>query len=256
MLKGLDDVPWSSLTHAYGSASDTPEFIRQLTSPDQQTYQEAAKELFGSLNHQGDIYQASAYAVPFLLELALQPAVQDRDVILALLIGMAEGRPYAPGQLEAVHAALAAGYEQIIRLLDDPSAQLHAGATYLLGFIPTRAADSLPLLHERFEQATTDLVERTALVMAIGLLTPAAPWLRHLVTADYPVAIRVAAALAIARANPTSLPDDVSTLIISVLKHPKEASEVLDQLPWDKDDVETACQEALEEAHIFLSKYR
>lgn len=34
MLNGLDQVGWARLTHAYGSAQDVPDQVRDLVSPD------------------------------------------------------------------------------------------------------------------------------------------------------------------------------------------------------------------------------
>jgi hypothetical protein len=41
MLEGLDDVPWHSLTHAYGKADDVLGLIRRLASPDYPTRADA-----------------------------------------------------------------------------------------------------------------------------------------------------------------------------------------------------------------------
>ncbi|MDY3561389.1 HEAT repeat domain-containing protein [Gemmata sp. JC673] len=100
MLDGLDAVGWSSLTHAYGEATDVPELLRALASPDPQEREEASDELLGNIWHQGTVYPASAAAVPFLYELLTAPEVQDKSAIALLLACVATGAGY----LE-VHAA-------------------------------------------------------------------------------------------------------------------------------------------------------
>ena len=69
MLDQLDNVPWHSLTHAYGEASDVPGQIRALTSSVEQRREEALSQLYGNVFHQGTRWEASPFVVPFLYEL-------------------------------------------------------------------------------------------------------------------------------------------------------------------------------------------
>jgi hypothetical protein len=94
MLETLDDVAWHELSHAYGPAADVPVLIRALASADAETRRQARYELYGNIFHQGSRYEASAYAVPFLLELAVRPSVPDRAEIVELLTDLAIGYPY------------------------------------------------------------------------------------------------------------------------------------------------------------------
>ena len=68
-MEGLDDVPWHELNHAYGSAEDVPGLLRQLKTwpPDKRGEGSPLYALFGNIWHQGTIYQATGYAVPFLI---------------------------------------------------------------------------------------------------------------------------------------------------------------------------------------------
>ncbi|MFY1705331.1 HEAT repeat domain-containing protein [Micromonospora sp. WMMA1923] len=91
MLDGIDDIQWSRLGHAYGSAADVPDQIRALRSPEQPVRQQALNALFGNIFHQGTRYQASAYAVPFLLELLADPDTPEPDWLLTLLTSLAIG---------------------------------------------------------------------------------------------------------------------------------------------------------------------
>ena len=94
MLEDLDRVPWKDLTHAYGSAADVPRLIRAVISADEAERRKAWRELYGNLWHQGTIYEATAPAVPFFIELAHNPSVPERDWILGYLINLAEGTSY------------------------------------------------------------------------------------------------------------------------------------------------------------------
>src|SRR5215472_3324654 len=81
----LDSPRWSSLSHAYGPASDIPPLLRSVaadiahSSPTEGPW----FQLWSTLYHQGDIYTASFAAVPHLVEtLALDPVCACFDFFL------------------------------------------------------------------------------------------------------------------------------------------------------------------------------
>lgn len=88
------EINWSSLEHAYGSAADVPELLIDLQSEDSAVRQRAYHELLGNIWHQGTVYSATAYAVPFLFELLDSPAIQDKDWLAMLLANIAAGEGY------------------------------------------------------------------------------------------------------------------------------------------------------------------
>src|SRR5215510_12386600 len=96
MLDRLDDIPWKRLTHAYGPAEDVPDLLRRLrTAPAEMTGEQSPLwHLYGNVWHQGTVYEATAYAVPFLIELAASPLVPDRLGILGLLAAIATGSSF------------------------------------------------------------------------------------------------------------------------------------------------------------------
>lgn len=85
----LDAQPWVSYTHAYGSAEDVPGCLRALAGDDDAAAEAAQSELYGSILHQGSVYEASAKAVPFLAKIAAA-GIRTADVLL-LIGGIAEG---------------------------------------------------------------------------------------------------------------------------------------------------------------------
>ncbi|GGO31850.1 hypothetical protein [Micromonospora parathelypteridis] len=91
MLDGLDDIDWARLGHAYGAADDVPGQLRALISPDPATRDEALGDLYTNIFHQGSRFEASAYAVPFLLELLADPATPDPAAVAGLLSLLAVG---------------------------------------------------------------------------------------------------------------------------------------------------------------------
>lgn len=90
VLDGLDKIPWRQLQHAYGAAEDVPDLLRALAGSEQES-EDALGELFATIWHQGTVYEASSYAVPFLVELAVSPEVKRRGEILSLIGSLAEG---------------------------------------------------------------------------------------------------------------------------------------------------------------------
>ncbi|KAK2759457.1 hypothetical protein FQN54_002935 [Arachnomyces sp. PD_36] len=73
-LSGLDAIPWSTLSHAYNSATDVPNQLRIIAnddSSDPEPAKQAVWQLFGNIYHQGTVYDATEYAVPFLARLAV-----------------------------------------------------------------------------------------------------------------------------------------------------------------------------------------
>lgn len=73
----LDDPRWETLSHAYGSAGDVPELLRQLagaTGPKITYDSEPWFTLWSSLCHQGDVYDASYAALPHIVEIARNAA--------------------------------------------------------------------------------------------------------------------------------------------------------------------------------------
>ncbi|WP_405831306.1 hypothetical protein [Streptomyces sp. NBC_01176] len=122
----LDDVPWSALTHAYGSAEDVPELIRALYQGDEETAAEAIHELYGNIHHQGSVYPASAPAVPFLAH-AVHHASGRREDLLMLLATLADHDPadtelphWPRSSVAAICAGLCDVLPDLLPCLGDP----------------------------------------------------------------------------------------------------------------------------------------
>ena len=65
MLEGLENIDWRRSRHAYGAATDVPELLRGLASGSEDVRMSAIDALYGNIWHQGDVYPATAMAVPF-----------------------------------------------------------------------------------------------------------------------------------------------------------------------------------------------
>jgi len=88
-LEGLRTIDWSSLRHAYGPAGETPAHIRGLASSDAGVRGEAYEFFHAAVLHQGCVYEATGYTIPFLLELLADPTTPEREEIVDLLCVMA-----------------------------------------------------------------------------------------------------------------------------------------------------------------------
>lgn len=90
-LRGLEDVDWARLEHAYGTAGDVPGQLAALRSASSEQRERALWKLFSNIFHQGSRYEAAAHAVPFLVALAVDPGTPDRAEVIGLLGALAIG---------------------------------------------------------------------------------------------------------------------------------------------------------------------
>ena len=92
-LDGLDQADWSAVQDAYGPANKIPALLRALASSDPVHRDSAAQSLFEMIWHQGDVFSATATAVPFLYELLKTDGPHDKATVAVLLASIADGRP-------------------------------------------------------------------------------------------------------------------------------------------------------------------
>lgn len=177
MLEGLDRIAWNQLSHAYGNASDVPGLIRGLAAGTADVRQASLDDLFGNIWHQGTVYEATAFAVPFLLELVADAAIPERSHILYLLQAISEGwldcQRYAegPGKFvppqvaaqhaaerpyyQAAHEAVARGFEVLSGLLGDDDA-VRVGSAFVLATLTERRGDAASVLLDAIDGAMDD----------------------------------------------------------------------------------------------------
>lgn len=89
-LPGLDDIDWHRLQHAYGSAKDVPYDLKRLASTDGEAGQVALHSLYASILHQGDVYDSTVFAVPFLFSIAEHETTPHRLALIKFLSHAAE----------------------------------------------------------------------------------------------------------------------------------------------------------------------
>lgn len=245
MLEQLLFINWSDLSHAYGSAEDVPQLLRDLTSPDEQLRRRSRGTLYTNIYHQGTVYQASAYAVPFLLELLQEETLPERDELLVLLAYLAQGNTYHRQHwhfyaeerkqdptihaeleegmfwVEKTYEAVSAGLPLYFSLLEDPSPKLRMAALRLLGSLSREAFQIVSLLVERFS-AERDQRVQASLLFTLGALLArqeeAFPAVWHLLEKGLGEGqthlVRLAAAMALARTRGPEAPASAYDLLL------------------------------------------
>jgi hypothetical protein len=244
MLEGLDQIPWDTLEHAYGPAGDVPEQLRALTSADAEAREEALYALYGNIWHQGTVYAATAPAVPFLVEIALSPAVEGRKEVLDLLYAIAHGSSYLDvhqhlshvgdmlkaeadfdarraqelADVRAAQASVSAAHPQLLELLErdrDPEVRRHAAR--LLGACAlAKELVSAELL--RRQEAEPEPSVRAAMLFVLGSIDIQRHGALLAQQLDERAAIvRLASAMAIGCFGEPPLPRAVTEVLLSHL---------------------------------------
>lgn len=232
MLEELDAIAWEQLRHAYGEAGDVPELLRGLVSPDEEERGEALYELFGNIWHQGTVYEATAHAVPFLIEIAAAPAAEDRAAVLGLVgaIAAATDGPRAPHEAVVRRAAAIQG------LLRDTEPLVRAAAAYVLGQLGELAPTLAPLLRAAIDDEPDGLA-RAGMLLGLGALREASPdnlrWLERHFAASSDERERFAAATALAYAARAATPDAAIDALAHACMEPGANESRFEGLPWD-----------------------
>jgi hypothetical protein len=174
MFSGLDSIDWGSMQHAYGPATEVPALLRALVSDDPKAREYALDGMYGSVHHQGDVYDCTVAAIPFLLEAAAMPLLPGRGGVLELLasIGGADlddlvavvGRP----TYEAAERAVEAAYPLFLELLDDPDPEVRRAAPKALQAGRNDAGRIVTALLDRPTGAEADPGARAAVIAAMG----------------------------------------------------------------------------------------
>ncbi len=86
-LDGLDALDWQALQAAYGPAGGVPALVRQLLAVDAAVRAAAVEELYGTVWHQGTVYESTPHVVPFLVAVvADEDAADETRAQVALLL--------------------------------------------------------------------------------------------------------------------------------------------------------------------------
>ena len=170
MLDGLDAVPWDELHHAYGTADDIPGLLRELAAGSEPLRERAIEALFASLDHQGTVYEASAFAVPFLVEVAGESRTPLRWRIwaLVLLAGIADGNEVGDAtDAEAARSAVAKQLPKLLPLMNERGLDL--AVAWIAGNCGLAGGLASPRLGD-LERSEPPGARRLAFAIAGGLI--------------------------------------------------------------------------------------
>lgn len=166
-LRGLGEVDWSAVRHAYGPAVDTPALLRAFVSDVPAHRLAARRDLFNTIWHQGTVYEATATAVPFLYRLLEADDIPNKSHIADLIATVvADGHSYlavhdrTPEQVAEVQACLAAS-------IDTPDSDLARELRHVAA-VRRAVAARLHLLYPYLRDPEPGV--RRAVAMAVGLL--------------------------------------------------------------------------------------
>ena len=101
LLAGIEAINWHDLHHAYGPADDVPDLLHLLLSDDETVRDDGWEHLYSNVWHQGTVYEASAYVVPFLLRMLTYDGPPGKADLLHFLTALAEGSSYLAAHAHA-----------------------------------------------------------------------------------------------------------------------------------------------------------
>lgn len=255
MFTGIDEVDWASMQHAYGSAEDVPELLRGLASPYPQERETALDGMYGTVHHQGDVYDSTLASIPFLFALVAHAELPDRGGIVELLVSIgggdaADGFPYgeddvvldadeedgADDNYAMAATAIRAGAAVFVELITDPDPEVRRAVPSALVRFLDEPACVLGLLRERLD-AEQDGGVRLALAESLGLFArlrtesaaPAVDCLVTLCAAPDDPGLRLAALGQLAGCAPDRLPADLVPTVIALLRDRSRRPRVPDQ---------------------------
>lgn len=241
MLEALDTIDWSNLQHAYGPATDVPDLIRALAWGDEEERETAMFELYGNIWHQDTVYEATAYAVPFLIELLESDSVPSKHEILGLLGSLAIGSSShsQPIHQKQAHEAVVCGVKIYVALLEHDDPDVRVGASYTLFCLPERAPEVLPLLQRHLESERKQQV-RASLLLCMWSFSPKLlreyrPLFQERMKVEGEASlVKLAAAVALIRSTEDAhaLSPEALQIVVEAILHPEESGPVYEALPW------------------------
>jgi tetratricopeptide (TPR) repeat protein len=194
LLAGIEAINWHDLQHAYGRADDVPDLLHLLLSDDETVRDDAWEHLYSNVWHQGTVYEASAYVVPFMLRMLMYDGPPGKADLLHFLTALAEGSSYLAahaqaqddqlswrgilarqgrdfdaelqkelGWVEATNQAVGEGISLYFDLIDHEEAEIQHLSLALLSSLRGRNAEIVPRL-QALLNTTRDLEMRTNVV--------------------------------------------------------------------------------------------
>jgi hypothetical protein len=240
MLETLDSIWWSSLTGA-GNCTDVPSLLRTMATGIEPDADTAFVELRSLVWHQGTVYEASAYVVPFVYELL---EATDNPTfalnLLSLLAALGDGQSYLAvhghlpaydktrdsedfqqrlnaeiGWMRNTREAIADGAQVLQKLLANKTASIRAWSAYTLG--RSKRQWAIRDLLMRLDLEGHPSVLATVLLVLSDLEVEQAVGAAQSYLDSDVLVLKYAAAIALARAQKDQAPGEVVDFLTSVL---------------------------------------
>jgi len=197
------------MQHAYGTAEEIPALLAALRSADANEREKALARFYSAVHHQGDVYQCTTAALPFLFELADDAATPGRGAIVELLVSIGTtsiercdvcyfGCNGEEMGYPAAAAMMRERCEAFVGFAADPDpwvrrggikglAQVRSAAVAALWAVTADPDTALPMLLAQLDGSTVFAITGAADMLAqIGPAAAAAvPRLRELLAASY-----------------------------------------------------------------------
>ena len=163
----LDNTDWYSMGHAYGDASQVPQWLRQLYSRDKEVRDATWGELIGSLRHQGDVYDSSIFVVDIFRQMLLDPKLPAKDELLQVLahwtepvLSTMELKNYRGSSLTAqLNREVAEGWQDYAKLLKVKSAKVRIAAAHVLSVCLPFADEVAKVLRAALKEESSGTVK-------------------------------------------------------------------------------------------------
>lgn len=214
-LAGLDSIDWSKTKHAFGPATDVPNLIRSLASPEEDVRRGAWSALYANLYNQGIVYPATVAAAPFFILLLQDENVQGKDEILRYLAVIGDDPDVAKVLLPYVPL-----FESMNACLTLATLEKHD--------------KNLSMLVERLYDAQEDPSVRAHMLWALGNhLELSDAQLERLLEGieDPSPAVRFAAVVGACRRNQVN--EECEKVLVDTVLEPQGIDAWLDTSPWE-----------------------
>jgi hypothetical protein len=164
VLEGINDISWSELTHAYGSAADVPAMLRAALSENKAHREVAYDIILSSIYHQGTVFQATPYAIPFLIKMLLHEQTPEKEYVVVSLWQIARAcEGVIAGMIEdetqkQIYKEIRKGLNNYIPFLEHPNPDVRYGIVNLLCCLLEDREQILPILNHHFQKETSEKV--------------------------------------------------------------------------------------------------
>ncbi len=169
IFENLDKIDWKNLSHAYGEATDVPELIKDLVSENKADRNNALYGLYGNIYHQGTVYEATSYAIPFLIEI-LENNLPVSSEILNLLDHIINGYSKNDKYIKAIEEEFGKGFMVFTNFLTFGTYQEKYYAAYILSCFKDKKKEVMDLLMIEFRKTDNDPALKSIFTLCMGKL--------------------------------------------------------------------------------------